>query len=172
MNKHRAPKTALGKYHLLVLAQIALSLSIAPYDSHAQGKPMIQTARGEFVVSLKPLAFEGADPELKLGRMSIDKQITGDLTASTVGQMLSAMTSTDGSAGYVAIERVAGVLNGKRGTFVLQHSGTMNRGTPSLVVTVVPDSGTEELVGLEGEFKINIEEGKHSYEFTYRLPAQ
>ena len=110
-------------------------------------------------------------PEFKLGRVSIDKQISGDLTAITVGQMLSAMTSTNGSAAYVAIERVSGVLNGKRGTFVLQHTGTMNRGASSLVVTVVPDSGTEELVGLEGEFKINIEEGKHFYEFTYRLPA-
>ena len=133
---------------------------------------MTQFARGEVVVSLKPLAFEGADPELKVGRMSIDKQISGDLTADAVGQMLSAMTSTNGSAGYVAIERVSGVLNGKRGTFVLQHTGTMNRGAPSLVVTVVPDSGTEEVVGLEGEFKINIEEGKHFYEFTYRLPTQ
>jgi hypothetical protein len=133
---------------------------------------MTQTARGEFVISMKPLAFEGTDPEFKLGRMSIDKQISGDLTASTVGQMLSAMTSTPGSAGYVAIERVTGVLNGKRGTFVLQHTGTMTRGAPSLVVTVVPDSGTEELVGLEGEFKIDVEDGKHSYEFTYRLPAQ
>ena len=100
---------------------------------------MTQTARGEFVVSLKPLAFEGADPEFKLARMSIDKQISGDLTASTLGQMLTAMTGTDGSAGYVAIERVVGVLDGKQGTFVLQHSGTMHRGTPSLVVTVVPD---------------------------------
>jgi hypothetical protein len=131
---------------------------------------MAQTARGQFVVSMKPLAFEGANPEFKLGRMSIDKQISGDLTASTVGQMLSAMTDIDGSAGYVAIERVAGVLNGKRGTFVLQHTGTMNRGAPSLEITVVPDSGTEELVGLAGDFKIDIAEGKHSYEFTYRLP--
>ena len=81
---------------------------------------MTQSARGEFVVSIEPLAFEGADPEFKLGRMSIDKQITGDLVASTRG-----------SAGYVAIERVTGVLNGKRGTFVLQHTGTMNRGVPS-----------------------------------------
>ncbi|MEP6592708.1 MAG: DUF3224 domain-containing protein [Acidobacteriota bacterium] len=133
---------------------------------------MHRTARGEFVVSLQPLAFEGADPEFKLGRMSIDKQMSGDLTARTMGQMLSAMTSTNGSAGYVAIERVAGVLNGKRGTFVLQHTATMTRGTPALTVTVVPDSGTEELVGLEGELKINIEAGKHLYEFTYRLPAQ
>ncbi len=133
---------------------------------------MTQTARGEFVVTMSPLAFEGADPEFKLGRMSIDKQISGDLTASTMGQMLSAMTSTKGSAGYVAIEQVAGVLNGKRGTFVLQHSGAMNRGTLSLVVTVVPDSGTDELVGLEGEFEINVAEGKHTYEFHYRLPAR
>jgi hypothetical protein len=133
---------------------------------------MTQSARGEFVVAMKPLAFEGAEPEFKLGRMSVDKQISGDLTGSSVGQMLSAMTSTDGSAGYVAIERVAGTLHGKRGTFVLQHTGTMKCGAPSLVVTVVPDSGTGELVGLEGEFKIDIEEGKHLYEFTYRLPAQ
>ena len=81
-------------------------------------------------------------------------------------------TSTDGSAGYVAIERVEGDLNGNLGSFVLQHTGSMNRGVPSLVVTVVPDSGTEDLVGLEGEFKINVEEGKHLYEFTYRLPAE
>ena len=133
---------------------------------------MAHIARGEFVVSMKPLAFEGANPEFKIGRMSIDKQMSGDLTASTMGQMLSAMTSTSGSAGYVAIERVAGVLHGKRGTFVLQHAGTMNRGAPSLVVTVVPDSGTEELVGLEGEFTIKIEEGKHYYEFAYRLPGR
>ena len=132
---------------------------------------MTQIARGDFVVSLKPLVVEGAKDEFKLARMSIDKQVSGDLTASTIGQMLSVMTSTDGSAGYVAIERVSGVLNGKRGTFVLQHTGIMNRGAPSLVVTVVPDSGTEELVGLEGEFKINVEDGKHRYEFTYRLPA-
>ena len=115
--------------------------------------------RRSSVVSLKPLAFEGADPEFKLGRMSIDKQISGDLTASTVGQMLTAMTGTDGSAGYVAIERVVGVLDGKQGTFVLQHSGTMNRGTPSLCVSLVPDSGSEELVGLECEFKIDIVDG-------------
>jgi hypothetical protein len=132
---------------------------------------MTYTAKGEFVVALTPLTFEGADPEFTLGRMSIDKQISGDLTATTMGQMLSAMTGTKGSAGYVAIERVVGVLDGKRGTFVLQHTGTMNRGAPSLVVTVVPDSGTGDLVGLEGEFAINIENGKHYYEFTYRLAA-
>ena len=133
---------------------------------------MTRVASGTFTVSMDPLAFEHAEEEYRLGRMSIDKQISGDLTATTMGQMLSAMTGVEGSAGYVAIERVSGELNGKRGTFVLQHSGTMNRGVPSLVVTVVPDSGTDELVGLEGEFQINIEAGKHSYEFTYRLPGE
>jgi hypothetical protein len=86
--------------------------------------------------------------------------------------MISAMTATKGSAGYVALERVTGTLNGKKGSFVLQHNGLMNRGTPSLSVVVVPDSGTEELAGLEGEFKIIIEGGRHSYEFNYRLPSK
>jgi hypothetical protein len=118
------------------------------------------------------VAFEGAGPECKLGRMTIDKQISGDLTATTMGQMLSATTDTDGSAGYVAMERVTGSLHGKNGTFVLQHSGTMTRGAPSLTVTVVPDSGTEELVGLEGAFEIDIVDGEHFYEFNYRLGEQ
>lgn len=133
---------------------------------------MTQLAKGTFTVKLQPIPFEGVDAEWKLGRMSIDKEITGDLVATTKGQMLSAMTGTKGSAGYVAIERVTGALAGKRGSFVLQHSGTMNRGAQSLCVTVVPDSGTDELVGLEGEFKIIIAEGKHSYEFSYRLPPK
>jgi Protein of unknown function (DUF3224) len=131
---------------------------------------MTHVAKGEFVVKLLPLTFEGQAEGTKLGRMSIDKQISGDLIASTTGQMLSAMTEVKGSAGYVAIERVDGVLNGKRGTFVLQHTGTMNRGGPTLSVSVVPDSGTGELLGLVGDFKIIIAGGKHSYEFSYSLP--
>ena len=130
---------------------------------------MTQVAKGTFEVKLQPLSFEGADPAWKLGRMSIDKVIAGDLVATTKGQMASAMTETKGSAGYVAIERVTGTLNGMKGAFVLQHSGIMNRGAQSLSVVVVPDSGTEELAGLEGDFKIIIEGGKHSYEFIYRL---
>ena len=102
--------------------------------------------------------------------MSIDKTISGDLVATTKGQMLSAMTEVKGSAGYVAIERVEGALKGKTGTFVLQHTGTMNQGSPSLLVTVVPDSGTGKLVGLAGQFKIINAAGKHSYEFNYTLP--
>lgn len=131
---------------------------------------MNETATGEFVVQLLPLAFEGQSEGSKLGRMSIDKTISGDLVATTKGQMLSAMTEIKGSAGYVAIEKVEGSLKGKKGTFVLQHTGTMNQGSPSLSVTVVPDSGTGELVGLAGQFNIIIAAGIHSYEFTYTLP--
>ena len=131
---------------------------------------MSKVAKGAFTVRLLPLPFDGQPDGSKLGRMSIDKQIAGDLVATTKGQMLSAMTDTKGSAGYVAIERVEGTLHGKTGSFVLQHTGTMNRGAPDLAVTVVPDSGTGELEGLQGNFAINIAEGKHSYEFTYALP--
>ena len=127
-------------------------------------------AKGTFTVKLPPLPFDGQPDGTKLGRMSIDKQIVGDLVATTQGQMLSAMTDTKGSAGYVAIERVEGKLHGRAGSFVLQHTGTMNRGAPELSVTVVPDSATDELAGLQGNFKIIIAEGKHSYEFTYTLP--
>jgi hypothetical protein len=84
--------------------------------------------------------------------------------------MLSAITAVAGSAGYVAVEIVEGALEGRKGSFVLQHTGTMNRGSPSLSVTVVPDSGTDELAGLAGQFSIIIAGGKHSYEFTYTLP--
>ena len=131
---------------------------------------MNQVAKGEFVVKLLPLGVEGLAEESKIGRMSINKAISGDLVAGTVGQMLSAMTEVTGSAGYVAIEWVDGAIRGKKGTFVLLHTGTMNKGSPSLSVTVVPDSGTGELVGIAGEFRIIIAGGTHSYEFNYTLP--
>ena len=107
-----------------------------------------------------------------LGRMSIDKTFFGELDATSKGEMLSAMTAVKGSAGYVAIERVTGQLNGHSGSFVLQHSGTMNRGEPQLTVTVVPDSGTEQLTGLSGTMTIKIVDKKHFYEFEYMLPAK
>ena len=131
---------------------------------------MSSVAKGEFIVKLQPLGVEGQPEGSKIGRVSIDKSIAGDLVATTAGQMLSAITEMKGSAGYVAIEIVEGVLAGKKGTFLLQHTGTMNKGAPSLSVTVVPDSGTGELVGLAGEFTIIIAGGKHSYEFRYTLP--
>jgi hypothetical protein len=102
--------------------------------------------------------------------MSIDKQFHGDLDATSKGQMLTAGTDVKGSAGYVAIERITGTLEGRSGSFVFQHSGTLTRGAPQQSITVVPDSGTGQLVGLAGQMTINIAEGKHSYEFEYTLP--
>jgi hypothetical protein len=102
-----------------------------------------------------------------LGRMSIDKQFHGDLEGTSKGQMLTAATSVKDSAGYVAIERVTGTLGGRKGSFALQHSGTMARGAPQLTITVVPDSGTGELVGLAGKMTIRIADGKHFYDFEY-----
>ena len=124
-------------------------------------------ASGPFDVKLTPQPMDDQPDGSALGRLSIDKQFHGDLEGTSKGQMLSAGTSVKGSAGYVAIERVSGTLNGRRGSFVLQHSGTMNRGAPQLVITVVPDSGTDELVGLTGSMSIIIENGKHSYVFEY-----
>jgi hypothetical protein len=101
--------------------------------------------------------------------MSIDKQFQGNLEAASYGQMLTAVTGVKGSAGYVAIEQVTGSLHGRSGAFVLQHSGTMTRGAPQLTVSVVPDSGTGELLGLTGTMTITIADGKHSYDFEYTL---
>jgi hypothetical protein len=101
--------------------------------------------------------------------MSLDKQFRGDLEVSSRGEMLSAGTSVNGSAGYVALERVTGALHDRAGTFVLQHSGTMTRGTPRLSITVVPDSGTGELAGLAGRMAIEIADGEHSYDFEYTI---
>jgi hypothetical protein len=126
-------------------------------------------AVGTFKVKLNPLALENISGEPLLGRLSIDKQFQGDLEAASQGQMLSAGTGTEGSAGYVAIERVSGSLHGRTGTFVLQHSGVMNRGAAQLAITVVPDSGTGELAGLSGEMSIDLADGQHSYEFEYTL---
>lgn len=131
---------------------------------------MTELARGTFAVKLLPMPFEGLPDSSQLGRMSIAKAFAGGLVATSQGQMLSAMAAVKGSAGYVAIERVEGALNGRAGTFVLQHTGSMNRGVPSLSVTVVPDSGTGDLSGLAGDFKIIIADGQHSYEFDYTLP--
>ena len=126
-------------------------------------------ARGPFDVKLTPQPMEGGAEVATLARMAIDKQFHGELDATSKGEMLSAGTPVRGSAGYVAIERVSGMLGGRRGSFVLQHSGTMTRGAPELTITVVPDSGTGELHGLTGTMAIDIVDGKHFYDFHYEL---
>ena len=128
-------------------------------------------ATGTFDVKLSPQATD-EKADAGVGRMSLDKQFHGDLEGISKGEMLAASTSVKGSAGYVAIERVSGTLHGRSGSFTLQHSGTMTRGAPQLTITVVPDSGTDQLKGLAGKMMIIITDGKHSYDFEYTLAAE
>lgn len=122
-------------------------------------------ASGLFDVKLTPQS----SGDESIGRLIIDKEFHGDLEATSKGEMLSAGTETTGSAGYVAVEKVIGTLNGKTGSFILQHSGTMTRGEGRLTVTVVPDSGTGDLAGMTGSMSINITDGKHFYELDYSV---
>jgi len=124
-------------------------------------------ATGTFEVRLTP-AESGDGP---IGTLSIDKTFQGDLQGTSVGQMLAFRTPVEGSAGYVAMERVTGTLAGRHGSFTLQHNGLMDRGTPSLAVVVVPDSGTDGLSGLTGTMEIIVSPGRQDYRFHYRLPA-
>src|ERR1700733_2734189 len=126
-------------------------------------------ATGTFTVKTDPQPPDEKAGGAALGRLLLDKQFHGDLEATSKGTMLAAGTAVKGSAGYVAIELVTGTLNGHTGTFVLQHTGTMTRGVPQLSITVVPDSGTGQLVGLTGKMTIIIADGKHSYDFEYTL---
>ena len=127
-------------------------------------------ATGTFQVTMQPQSAPDQAVGVTLARMSLDKQFEGDLVATGRGEVLTAMTPVQGSAGYVAIERVTGTIAGRTGAFVFQHSSTMDRGVPSQSVTVVPDSGTGGLAGISGSFTIEIRDGRHSYEFDYTLP--
>jgi Protein of unknown function (DUF3224) len=141
------------------------------FDFFQFPRSVVMQATGLFDVKLTPQPPAPAIQSANLGRQTLDKQFHGDLEATCLGEMIAAMSSVQGSAGYVAMERVTGVLHGKRGSFVLQHTGIMDRGAPSLVITVVPDSGTDALTGLKGTMTIQIEQGKHAYIFDYALPA-
>lgn len=128
-------------------------------------------ATGTFDVKIRPLALDGPASDDRLGRMSIDKQYHGDLEGTGLGQMLTAQTTVETSAVYVAIERVTGVLAGRRGSFVLHHRGLMTKEGRSLEVSIVPDSGTGELAGIAGKLAIEIEGGIHRYALDYTLPG-
>jgi hypothetical protein len=126
-------------------------------------------ATGPFDVKVTP---QPAADDTAVGRMTLEKTWHGDLDATSKGVMLALSTATKGSAGYVAIEEVHGTLDGHRGSFALQHSGIMNRGEGSLTISVIPDSGTDELTGLTGTLQIDVAPGgKHAYRFEYALPA-
>src|SRR5262245_57565857 len=132
----------IGRHRLLLTAALCCSIMCAAATARAQKeKPLSSHASGTFDVKLTPQPLVDTGADKTLGRLSIEKTYRGDLEGTATGEMLSALTSIKDSAGYVAIERVSGTLQGRKGTFVLQHSGTMTRGTQALSVTVVPDSG-------------------------------
>jgi Protein of unknown function (DUF3224) len=152
---------------LLLLVSLPASAQTHTEAPAARKESVMMHASGTFDVKLTPQTSEGQDGAL--GRMSIDKQFHGDIEGSSKGEMLTGMTNVKGSAGYVAMEKVSATLKGKPGTFILQHTATMDRGTPQLSITVVPDSGTDELVGLTGKLTIKVADGKHSYDFEYSI---
>lgn len=125
---------------------------------------------GTFRVTMSPAGEPDPGPGSTLGRMTIDKIFEGPLSGTSRGQMLTAMTEVKGSAGYVAIERVSGTLDGRSGSFALQHHGLMRRGEPSLTLIVVPDSGSGELAGLSGTMTITVRDKQHFYAMDYSLP--
>jgi len=156
--KRFGPLLALGMLAVLCL----------PLYLHAQEKSMSHTASGTFEVKMAPVQNGAADG---LMRMSIDKQIHGGLEATTRGEMLSGGDYKSGNAGYVAMETVTGTLDGKSGSFILQHIATLHGGKPEMHITVTPGSGMGELAGIAGTFTIIIDaQGKHSYTFDYTLP--
>jgi hypothetical protein len=157
----------------LLLPAIATQAQTNPTSSpSAKKEPVVSLhATGPFEVKIDPQIPDEKGGGAAIRLMLIDKQFHGDLEATSKGTMLAAGTGAKGSSGgYVALEIVTGTLKGRTGTFVLQHSATMNRGIPQLSVTVVPDSGTGQLTGLAGTMNINIADGKHSYDFNYTLP--
>jgi hypothetical protein len=154
------------------LATFAYTRAHSPIQSASRnGAPVTKHATGPFDVKVAPQGDADKAEGSTLARYSLDKQYHGDLEATASGTMLTAGTDVKGSAGYVAIERVTGKLNGLTGSFVLQHSGTLTRGAPAQSITVVPDSGTGQLTGIAGTLTIIIDAGKHSYAFDYTIPG-
>lgn len=131
---------------------------------------VVAHATGTFEVKIVPRAADEQSKPAAIARMSGDKQFHGGLEGTSRVEMLTANTDVKGSAVYVAIEQFTGILAGRKGSFLLHHTGIMTRGVPQLTVSVVPDSGTGQLVGLTGEMNITIADGKHSYDFAYTLP--
>jgi len=131
---------------------------------------MTSRASGTFIVTVTPQAAEPDIGDPSVARMSLYKKFEGDLEAIALGQMLATRAPVAGSAAYVALDRVSGILHGRSGSFSLQHSGVMNRGAAQLTISVVPDSATGELTGLSGVLSIEIVAGQHFYQFEYSLP--
>jgi len=160
------------RHRSLVLATVIASTACTAIAALDKDHPMTsRTATGPFDVKLAPQALSGVADGSGLGRLSIDKRFHGALEAASTGEMLSAGDPATGSAGYVAMETVRGTLDGRAGSFVLQHSSTLARGVPTQSITVVPGSGTDALAGLAGRMEVVIAPGgAHAYRFEYTLP--
>lgn len=153
---------------LTLLPERRVGRQIRVTKTEMQNQPGMTThAKGTFEVKLTPQDDKSADKAL--GQMTIDKQWSGDLEGSSLGQMLTGGDPKTGSAGYVALEKFTGTLKGRKGTLIFQHSATMTRGQGDLSITVVPDSGTDQLVGISGKLTIKIENGKHFYDLAYSI---
>jgi hypothetical protein len=162
-----------NRFVISAIAFVTLTLAASTMmrgQSTAKEGVTTMHAAGPFDVKITPQDDNSGDP--LLNRMTLEKQYHGDLEATGKGQMLTAGTEVKGSGAYVAIEKISGTLNGRSGSFILQHAGTMAQNVPQLTIVVVPDSGTGELKGLTGKMTIIIAaDGKHSYEIEYKLPA-
>ncbi|CAN5494359.1 DUF3224 domain-containing protein [soil metagenome] len=158
---------------LLSFCTIASSQTKKPARIQGKGPETMKTvAKGTFEVKMTPLTAEENVGDATIGRLGMSKTYSGDLAGTAKGQMLGSQSeAVPGSGGYVAMERVTGTLNGKKGSFTLQHIGTMQGGKFDLNVAVVPDSGTGELTGIAGKLKIIIDGDKHLYEFEYSMPG-
>jgi hypothetical protein len=158
----------LGYAGVLLLCCTSCSThDVNPLNPMPQTQTM-QYAKGTFDVKVTPQEDKTGDAAF--GHLLLEKQLQGDLVGTSRGQMLGANTGVEGSAGYVAVERITGVLHGRSGSFILQHVGLMGRGQTQLDIKVLPDSGTEQLQGLTGTMRIRIEQGQHYYELEYALP--
>jgi hypothetical protein len=168
-NQYLGAVAVILTFYLMSFGSTGLSPRSLSADTFQKETTLTNHAKGTFEVKVSPQSDDGVgDPTI--GRLALDKQFHGDLEGTSKGQMLAVGDGKPGSSGgYVAMERFNGTLNGRTGTFALQHTATMNRGVPQISIAVVPDSGTGQLVGIAGKMSINIVEGKHSYEFEYTL---
>ncbi len=155
------------------MRSIVVAVAVLVCLANVQAEQEMTRATGTFEVKLAPVGNDSTPEGPNLGRLSLDKVFKGDLDAAGKGEMITAAgIAVNGSAAYSAVERITGLLHGKKGSFALQHTGIMDRGKPSLTITVVPDSGTGALVGLTGKMDIIIEDKQHKYVFEYSMPKE
>jgi hypothetical protein len=169
MRGYRASAFAVVSICLLFGLGLSAYPQTKPQKATQKEKTMMKQASGTFDVKVIPQAPDDQSQETGIGRFLLDKQFHGDLEATSKGQMLASGSPADGSGGYIAMEKVSGTLNGRKGSFALQHNGTMKGGAAEMNVIVVPGSGADQLAGLEGKMTIIIADGKHSYQFEYTL---